>query len=93
MAVREADENKIAVSADAPDILHALQLHIIQARKMRIKAVNLLSRVAFRGDMHHFSLRVTVEQPQELCPCVARSPQYAYFHGISSRDGTLTEDF
>ena len=80
MTVRQADENEIAVSADALDVLHALKLFIVNAAKMRIDARNLLPRMALRRDMHDIRLRVFVKKPQKLRPRVACSSDNTHSH-------------
>ena len=80
MTVRQADENEVAVPADAHDVLHALKLFIINAAKMRIDARNLFPRMALRRDVHDIRLRVFVKKPQKLRPRVARSSDNAHSH-------------
>ena len=60
MAMRQTDEYEITVPADGLDVLHAFQLHVVQASQMRVERCNGLSRMALRCDMHHLCLRMAV---------------------------------
>ena len=46
VSVRQADKDEIAVLADGPDVLHALELHIVESSQMRIKRGDRLARMA-----------------------------------------------
>ena len=80
MTVRQADENEIAVSADALDVLHAFERFVVNTAKMWIDARDLFPRMALRRDMHDIRLRVFVKKPQKLRPRVARSSDNAHSH-------------
>ena len=46
VSVRQADKDEIAVLADGPDVLHALELHVVESSQMRIKRGDRLARMA-----------------------------------------------
>ena len=80
VAVRQADEDEVAVLADGLDVLHALEHHIVAASQMRVEIGDLLARMALGCDMHDFRLWMIVEDAQELCPRVPRCSQDTDFH-------------
>ena len=84
MAVRQADEDEIAVLADGLDVLHALEHHVVAASQVRVEIRDLLARVALGCDMHDFCLRMIVEDAQELGSRVSRCSQDTDFHTSSS---------
>ena len=71
MAMRQADEDEIAVTADGLDVLHAFERQVIETSQMRIERGDGLARVALRCDVDDLCLRVAVENPEKLRPRIS----------------------